>query len=98
MDRFRSLLRFASLPDMPESDGTDNEMLESPSKRVGFISPTRSTTFEVTPYARKYGVHPNFFYFTRKGERQLTDSGIVENMRRKDEGLAPLKLDGDPSP
>ncbi|CAK0827473.1 unnamed protein product [Prorocentrum cordatum] len=91
LDRVKSLLSFGKSP-VPDDESSESP---SPVKRVGFCSPAKNTTHEVTPYARKYGVHPSFFYFSRRGDKQLTDTGIVEEMRRKEEGLAPLKLDAD---
>ncbi|CAK0801019.1 unnamed protein product [Prorocentrum cordatum] len=105
MSRVRSMFRFGSSPGCPDSPtspdvdchGADRGVLATLGKRVGFFSPARNSIHEVTPYATKYGIHPDFFDFTRRGDKRLTDQGIVEQMRRKDEGLDPLKLD-DSSP
>jgi hypothetical protein len=67
---------------------------ESQAKRVFFSPTSLNSTHDVTPYARKYGVHPSFFEFGRKGEMRLTDNGIKEDIRRIGQGLGPLKLDG----
>ncbi|CAK0878620.1 unnamed protein product [Prorocentrum cordatum] len=66
----------------------------SQQRRVGFSPPLLNSAHEVTPYASQYGVHPSFFDFDRGGEMRLTDLGIAENMRRKEQGLDPLMLDG----
>jgi hypothetical protein len=95
MRRVRSLLRFGSSAevDCHRRDSGEDVPLK---RRVNFSS--QNSAHEVTPYAMKYGVHPEFFFFGRKGDMKLTDSGIMEEMRRKDEGLAPLMLDGDCPP
>lgn len=49
--------------------------------------------YHVTPYSSYYGVHPDFFEFDRQGKMRLTDKGIVENLRCRDEGLPPLELE-----
>lgn len=38
----------------------------------------------VTPYAETYGMHPKFFEYNRKGEMQLNDAGIAEEMRQQE--------------
>ncbi|CAK0831958.1 unnamed protein product, partial [Prorocentrum cordatum] len=60
--------------------------------RVCFPSCFLSSTHDVTPYAEKYGVHPRFFEFDRQGNKRLTDSGIMEDIRRAEKCLSPLKL------
>lgn len=75
--------------------GGSQERRESPAKRrVSFSPPSLDSAHEVTPYARKYGVHPRFFEFDRRGEMRLTDAGIVEDIRRVGDGLGKLKLPG----
>jgi hypothetical protein len=63
-------------------------------RRVGFSPSFLNSAHEVTPYAKEYDVHPSFFNFGRSGTMWLTDSGVAENIRRKEEGLEPLMLDG----
>lgn len=63
-------------------------------RRVGFSPSFLNSTHYVTPYASLYGVHPSFFNFGHSGEMRLTESGIAEDMRRHEEGLDPLMLDG----
>jgi hypothetical protein len=64
-------------------------------KSVGFLPSFLNSTHDVTPYARKYGVHPSFFNYDRTGRKRLSDEGIVEDIRRIEGGLGPLKLDGE---
>jgi len=52
-------------------------------KRVAFVPTPHNTYHEVTPYSKVYGQHPAFFEYNRKGEMQLTDAGIVDELRRK---------------
>lgn len=40
----------------------------------------RVSTHSITPYSEVYGQHPNFFDFTRKGERVQTDAGAADEL------------------
>jgi len=51
-------------------------------KRVAFVPTPHNTYHEVTPYSKIYGQHPAFFEYNRKGEMQLTDVGIMDELRR----------------
>jgi len=55
-----------------------------PLKRAVTIS-SSPTYHDVTPYSEKYGQHPNFFNFSRTGERTLTDAGIADELRKGNE-------------
>lgn len=50
-------------------------------RRVNFCPTPNNTSHDVTPYGRKYGKHPKFFNFDRKGEMQLTNQGVIQEMR-----------------
>jgi len=62
---------------------------------VSFSPSSLNSTHDVTPYARKYGVHPRFFEFNRRGEMQLIDGGVVDDIRRVAEGDHRLKRSGE---
>jgi len=49
--------------------------------------------YPVTPYAKKYGIHPNFFHYNRRGEMELNDEGIAEEMRQQE--LKELRITGE---
>mmetsp|Transcript_180565 Transcript_180565/g.572895 ORF Transcript_180565/g.572895 Transcript_180565/m.572895 type:complete len:116 (-) Transcript_180565:179-526(-) len=49
-------------------------------RRVNFCPTPMNTSYAVTPYAVKYGKHPKCFDFNRKGEMQLNDRGVMEEM------------------
>jgi len=49
-------------------------------RRVHFCPTPLNTSYVVTPYAVKYGKHPKCFDFNRKGEMQLNDMGVMEEM------------------
>lgn len=88
---------------LPRTRGTQSVILGaegggqapgSQRRRVEFSPSFLNGARAATPYSSQYGVHPSFFNFDRGGAMRLTDSGIAENMRRKEQGLDPLMLDG----
>jgi len=55
-------------------------------RRVTFCpTPSNTTHNNFTPYGTIYGKHPGLFNFDRKGDMQLNDAGIAEEMNRKRE-------------
>jgi hypothetical protein len=54
-------------------------------RRVYFCPTPQNSSHVVTPYGKKYGMHPAFFDFDRRGEMQLTDAGVVDEMRQQEE-------------
>lgn len=63
-----------------ESPSNAQTSESSGEKRVKFRMSRVSARF-VTPYAKVYGMHPRFFQYNRKGEMELTDAGIAEEMK-----------------
>jgi hypothetical protein len=79
---------------LPLGAGGESQERGPARRRVGFSPSFLNSAHDVTPYGNEYGVHPSFFNFGRSGTMWLTDSGVAENIRRKEEGLEPLMLDG----
>lgn len=57
-------------------------------RRVYFCPTPKNSTHAVTPYGVKYGKHPSFFDFNRRGEMQLTDAGVSDEMKKDEEEKA----------
>lgn len=54
-----------------------------PRSVVQFV-PTPNNSFRViTPYSKVYGQHPDFFEFNRKGQMELNDLGIANELRQE---------------
>lgn len=66
----------------PVSDTKDKPMR----RRVSW-SALLTSSHTITPYGVKYGKHPSFFEFNRKGEMQLTDDGVADEIRQNEERL-----------
>lgn len=66
--------------------GTEDAAGQAMRRRVYFCPTPQNTTHNVTPYGKKYGKHPSFFDFNRKGEMQLTDAGIAAEMEEQEHG------------
>lgn len=54
-------------------------------RRVTFCPTPSNTSHVVTPYAAVYGQHPKLFDFNRKGEMELSNAGIADEMRKSRE-------------
>lgn len=76
-----------------QTTGRSARAQEPQRRRVFFCPISEADIHHVTPYSSYYGVDPKFFEFDRKGKMRLTDEGIVEAFRRRDEGLPPLELE-----
>jgi hypothetical protein len=60
--------------------GEDQERRTPRVKRVSF-SQILPNIHDVTPYAEKYGVHPSFFDFDKRGEMTRRTSGAFGKTR-----------------
>mmetsp|Transcript_62001 Transcript_62001/g.199914 ORF Transcript_62001/g.199914 Transcript_62001/m.199914 type:complete len:256 (+) Transcript_62001:87-854(+) len=60
-------------------------MTQAMRRRVCFCPTPKNTQHVVTPYGQIYGQHPKFFDFDRKGQMQLNDAGIAEELRRQEQ-------------
>ncbi|CAK0833157.1 unnamed protein product [Prorocentrum cordatum] len=87
----RALLGVRSGVDM----GATGDVRDGQPRHVSFSTSPLDGVYDVTPYARKYGVHPSFFDFDRKGEMKLTEEGVLEDLRRTGECRQRLKLSGE---
>lgn len=61
-------------------------MVSTPSdgSRHVVVRTSRVSTYQVTPYQEVYGKHPKFFEYNRKGEMQLTDAGIADELHQEE--------------
>lgn len=54
-------------------------------RRVYFCPTPMNSHHAVTPYGLKYGKHPSFFDFNRRGEMQLNDAGVSDEIKKDEE-------------
>eukprot|EP00413_Alexandrium_margalefii_P038875 CAMPEP_0204593528 /NCGR_PEP_ID=MMETSP0661-20131031/51563_1 /ASSEMBLY_ACC=CAM_ASM_000606 /TAXON_ID=109239 /ORGANISM="Alexandrium margalefi, Strain AMGDE01CS-322" /LENGTH=223 /DNA_ID=CAMNT_0051603847 /DNA_START=35 /DNA_END=706 /DNA_ORIENTATION=- len=52
-------------------------------RRVCFCPTPKNSSHCVTPYAQVYGKHPRLFDFDRRGQMQLNDAGIADEMKQQ---------------
>lgn len=54
-------------------------------RRVTFCPTPGNTYHAITPYSKIYGKHPGLFHFDRQGEMELSDAGVMEELRRNED-------------
>lgn len=93
--RLSQMQSTSSLPYWTGSSSTKSRTPSSPAmlkadmgqamrRRVCFCPTPMNSQHAVTPYAIKYGQHPSLFHFDRKGQMQLSDKGVAEELRLKE--------------
>lgn len=58
-----------------------------PKPAVKFVATPNNSFRVITPYSKVYGQHPSFFDFNRRGEMQLTDLGVADELRQETEAI-----------
>lgn len=78
-------------PTAPQKSSADRQAEaggQAMRRRVNFCPTPMNSSHAITPYGLKYGKHPSFFEFNRKGEMQLTDAGVSDEIRQAEERQA----------